>query len=728
MKTLGEPVSDPMLAQIMMHALPPTYAVVNTVIQTTNQNSTITPDIVFKAALAEEERRKKGQGLTAMFTQSASKSKSSGSKPSNNSKSKPRKDKGPPCTNCGKTGHTKPECWAKGGGAEGTGPQQKWHATKQAKEKSFESTSKTESAKVATASEDSPAQPSLYALPAIETQSSNAPWLLDSGASRHMTPHRHWFATYQVLTTPVQIRVGDRSRIPAIGVGRIFVSLKNRHGEESDAVIKAVLHVLSLHASLMSVNELVDGGTDVLFRKSIGAVLVADQGRGREIGFARASGNLFKVQARVTHTEATAHVAFVEPDSQNDRSDDEADDFVAYAAGTVARADLTTWHRRLGHLNYEYVLDMVRKGAARGMDIVGNRSPPKTPCEPCLKGKQTRAPFPESQNHASELLELLHSDLHGPVATQAIGGPKYFAVTIDDKSRKMFVHLLKSKDDYPANFKDLKASVENLTGKKIKHLRTDGRGECASNAFEAWMRAEGIEHQKTEANSSASNGVAERAIRTLNDCQRAMRADAGLPDKYWGYAIHHAAYLWNVTPKRFLDGRTPDEVFTGKKPDVSRLRTFGCKAWARVPDEKRTKLEARSIECTYLGFAPNRKAHILAERVTGRILTSRDVVFDEGGETRQRVIIEDFDGEGAPEDVGDAESTPKDEPEAPESAELESLPEDVNTQPEEAKPKPKTLTNAPASDSIASRCPTRTIRAPVRADDARYEVSSYKCK
>lgn len=56
MKTLGEPVSEPMLAQIMMNVLPPTYTVVNTVIQTTNQNSTITPDIVFKSALAEEEQ------------------------------------------------------------------------------------------------------------------------------------------------------------------------------------------------------------------------------------------------------------------------------------------------------------------------------------------------------------------------------------------------------------------------------------------------------------------------------------------------------------------------------------------------------------------------------------------------------------------------------------------------------------------------------------------------
>ncbi|KAJ1305492.1 hypothetical protein OPQ81_000499 [Rhizoctonia solani] len=115
-----------------------------------------------------------------------------------------------------------------------------------------------------------------------------------------------------------------------------------------------------------------------------------------------------------------------------------------------------------------------------------------------------------------------------------------------------------------------------------------------------------------------------------------MHADANLPDKFWGYAILHVAYLWNITPKKSLGGKTPEEIFTGNIPDVSRLRTFGCKAWAQVPDNQCTKLQDKSIECTYLGFAPNRKAHILTNRKTGKIFTSRDVVFDEGGSLQGR--------------------------------------------------------------------------------------------
>lgn len=193
MKTLGEPVSDLMLAQIFMNALPASYAVVNTVIQTSHQHGSISSDSVVKAALAEEERRKKGLGLTAMFTHISKPKHSSGKSSANDSKGKKKKDKGPPCQNCAKPGHTKQECWAKGGGAEGTGPHQKRRAS------------------VST----------IYALPAVDNRSSGNSWLLDSGASRHMTPNRHWFSTYQPLVTPVLIRVGDGNRIPAIGVGRI---------------------------------------------------------------------------------------------------------------------------------------------------------------------------------------------------------------------------------------------------------------------------------------------------------------------------------------------------------------------------------------------------------------------------------------------------------------------------------------------------------------------------
>ncbi|QRW07704.1 Copia-like polyprotein/retrotransposon [Ceratobasidium sp. AG-Ba] len=692
MKTLGKPVSDSMFAQILMNALPPSYAVVSTVLQTSNQMGTITSDMVVTAALAEEERRKQGVGLTAMFT-SVAKGKNAASLKSND---KPKK-KNIKCFNCGKLGHIKVQCHGQGGGAEGkASPQNQQAAKDKEKAKTSDSAPKPESAHIAVtsvAADNVPVMPTLYALPVVDEETAAHNWLLDSGASRHMTPQREWFSTYRNLVPPIPIRVGDGSKIDAIGIGRIHVTMRNRKGRNTNSFIDAALHVPDLNASLMSVTQLTNKNTNVLFQKGIGAVMISQNGQGDEIGWAKQSGQLYIVQAKVIRTDPTAHTAIVESDSQNDESDLHAQEFVAYTATTVARADLPTCHRRSGHLNYEYVLDMVRKSAVEGMDIVGSRSPPESKCAPCLQGKQTRAPFPLSESRTSEVLELLHSDLHGPLPVQALGGIRYFAVTIDDKSRKIFVHLLRNKSDYPGYFKQLKASVENLTGKTIKRLRTDGGGEYGSNAFEAFLSSAGIQHQKTEADSSASNGVAERAIRTLNDCQRAMRFDAQLPEKFWGYAILHAAHLWNITPKRRLNGQTPNEIFSGTIPNVSGLRTFGCKASARVPDSMRTKLQARSFECNYLGFAPNRKAHILLQRGTGRVFTSRDVVFDEGADNRQRVIIEDNDGSLDDDDdpkpdrmspvriTVNPEKTPE---EPPEPSEPEHIPEVLGEPPTES--------------------------------------------
>jgi hypothetical protein len=447
MKMPGKPMSDLMLVQIMMCALLPSYAIVSTVIQTSNQHGSISSDTVIKAALAKEERRKKGVGLTTMFMH-ALKAKAPKAKADPKGK---KKDCGPPCQNCAKPGHMKDNCWAKGAGAEGNGPHQKCHTTKQTKKDD----PKSELAKLAVSGDGSESVPTLCALPTIDRKAAANTWLLDSGASQHMRPNHHWFSSYQPLARPIQIRVGDGNTIPTVGIGHVLAILQNRWGTETEAMIKSVLHVPKLNASLLSVRELVEGGTSVVFQKGTGAVLITRNGDGPEIGYAKESGQLYRLDVRIAHTEATAYTGFVEPDSQNDCSDNEAQEFAAYTVSPVVHADLTTWHRRLSHISYKYVLDMVRNGVVRGMDIVGSCSPPKTHCRPCLKGKQTRAPFLPSTNHASKVLELLHSDLHGPAAVQAIRGIRYFVVMIDDKSRKLFIDLLRHKDEYPVRFKEL---------------------------------------------------------------------------------------------------------------------------------------------------------------------------------------------------------------------------------------------------------------------------------
>ena len=110
-----------------------------------------------------------------------------------------------------------------------------------------------------------------------------------------------------------------------------------------------------------------------------------------------------------------------------------------------------------------------------------------------------------------------------------------------------------------------------------------------------------------------------------------MLSDAGLPNTYWGDAILYTTHILNQVPTRALAGDlTPHEAFIGNKPSIAHLRIFGCKAHVHVPDEKCCKLDAKSIECIFLGFAENQKAYVCMHRPSRQIFESWDIVFDEG--------------------------------------------------------------------------------------------------
>ena len=100
----------------------------------------------------------------------------------------------------------------------------------------------------------------------------------------------------------------------------------------------------------------------------------------------------------------------------------------------------------------------------------------------------------------------------------------------------------------------------------------------------------GIFRQLTAAYSAQQNGVAERKNRTLVEAARCMLKDANIGSRFWAKAVHTVAYLQNRSPTKALDGKTPEEVYSGYKPNVSHLRVFGCEAYAHVPKERRQSL------------------------------------------------------------------------------------------------------------------------------------------
>jgi len=112
------------------------------------------------------------------------------------------------------------------------------------------------------------------------------------------------------------------------------------------------------------------------------------------------------------------------------------------------------------------------------------------------------------------------------------------------------------------------------------------------------------------------------------ECARNMIRAQGLDLEFWVEAVNTTVYIKNRC--LVLDSKTPQESWTGTKPDVSHLRVFGCKTFAHIPDEKINKLESKSIPCVFLGYCEGTKAYHLMCLETKRIIKSQDVVFLEG--------------------------------------------------------------------------------------------------
>ena len=168
----------------------------------------------------------------------------------------------------------------------------------------------------------------------------------------------------------------------------------------------------------------------------------------------------------------------------------------------------------------------------------------------------------------------------------------------------------------------------------IAKLRTDGGGEYTSREFTQYLGQKGIEAQVTTPYTPQSNGVTERANRTIMQRVRSMISWAGLPDSFWAGAVATATYLKNCTPTRGLedlkrDFHTPFEGWFGRVTDLGHVRVWECVAMVRVPAEKTKKLDGRSEKCIFVGYCLTEKQYKVYNPVTRRMFSTRDVVFRE---------------------------------------------------------------------------------------------------
>ncbi|KAE8707674.1 hypothetical protein F3Y22_tig00110377pilonHSYRG00029 [Hibiscus syriacus] len=501
-------------AELLLQSLPDSYD--QLIINLTNSNVTsLVFDDVAAAVLQEENRRKnkedrqvnlqQAEALTTMTTMRGRSTERGQSSSHKYGRSKSRSKKNLKCYNCGKNGHLKKDCWSLN---KNSNPQ----------------------GNTANTSDDGDALCCEASTTVEGRKRFTDIWLIDSGATYHMTSRREWFHHYEPVSGGSVYSCNDHA-LEIVGVGTI--KLKMYDG--TIKVVRDVRHVKGLKKNLLSYGLLDNNASKIETRKGImkvfrGALVVL---KGKKI-----SANLYILKGE-TLVEAEASLASCSSDSA------------------------MLWHQKLGHMSEQGMKVLVEQKLLTGLTKV---SLPL--CEHCITSKQHRLKFNTSNSRGKSVLELVHSDVwQAPV--MSLGGAKYFVSFIDDYSRRCWVHPIKKKSDVFSTFKNFKVRVELDSGNKIKCFRTDNGGEYTSEELMTFARKkaskDNSQPRKIILGRSSQYRLLFGESSSIN-CNRAedTNGDVDWKCKFLGYADGVKGYrLWDPTTRKVIISR--DVIFVEDK-------------------------------------------------------------------------------------------------------------------------------------------------------------------
>lgn len=224
-----------------------------------------------------------------------------------------------------------------------------------------------------------------------------------------------------------------------------------------------------------------------------------------------------------------------------------------------------------------------------------------------------------------------HKDTDGNMVTSLDGYNSYLLI-IDRATRYMWVFQSKYKTPKIDTIKGF-LQTHGAQGHQQKYVRTDEGGELwGSFQFQDLMKQMGYILQPTASDASFQNGMAERPNRTLGDMMRSLLYGANLGPQYWSWALLHSVYLKNRLP-HMSTGTTPYEAYTGIKPNINKLKVFGCPVIARLPGKHPAKLDVHAAMGIFLGFTATDHNIYYQDIATKKIKIATHVTFDEAGYT-----------------------------------------------------------------------------------------------
>ncbi|GJY62779.1 putative ribonuclease H-like domain-containing protein [Tanacetum coccineum] len=217
-------------------------------------------------------------------------------------------------------------------------------------------------------------------------------------------------------------------------------------------------------------------------------------------------------------------------------------------------------------------------------------------------------------NEHNYLFNLLY---YGPTSIRSIDHKYYSLVVTDDFSRFTWVFFLGTKDETYGILKDFITFIENQFTKKVKAIRCDNGTEFKNFKLIELCGSKGIRRDYSNARTPQQNGVAERKNRTLIEAARTMLADSKLPTMFWTEAVSTACYVLNRVLVTKPHNKTPYELVSGKVPNISHLKPFGCLVTILNTSDHLGKFEGKADEGFIVGYAAHSYTRSKTKTTTG---------------------------------------------------------------------------------------------------------------
>lgn len=379
-------------------------------------------------------------------------------------------------------------------------------------------------------------------------------WMVDSGASCHITPYKEILEDFQEMSQTV-ITASGIVTVKGFGTYRGITKI---NGKKTKLNMDKVYWIPGASMNLFSVSH---------FPKNVTTSI---------------TGDITKI-----HPENQPEKPFIIAEKK---------DHNWYFMIEPADQKAMSVHSDLGHPGRNF-----ERAAQRNMDNVPKEAITEN-CDICTQAKAQHCSHKRKiQRNLQHILpgQAFHADIGGYQKSSHIGN-KYFVIFKCKASNFRKIYFIKDRQHILQVFQKLINQVSAETGNKVSYLHTDSGTEFTSNKFKEFAEEQGITLTTSEVNTGQQNGFVERDIKTISERARCLLIDAKMDKGFWDEAVSHAVYLLN---RQANSDKTPYEIYSGTRPDYKDLIKFGEEIFAKSNNPKtQQKFESKTIECRFLGF------------------------------------------------------------------------------------------------------------------------------